>query len=83
MALTAYAVKEDEEHALAAGCDGYMTKPIDTRTFASVESRFQSSLFESQLFNCGAPGNRADARSGPAPRAACVKRAQALVPTHA
>jgi len=31
--LSAYAMKADAERALAAGCDGYVTKPIDTRTF--------------------------------------------------
>jgi len=39
VALTAYAMKGDEGRALAAGCDGYITKPIDTRTLAAVIAR--------------------------------------------
>lgn len=40
LALTAHAMKGDEAVALAAGCDGYLTKPIDTRTFARRIAQF-------------------------------------------
>jgi two-component system, cell cycle response regulator DivK len=39
LAVTAYAMKGDEQRALASGCDGYITKPIDTRTLAGTIAR--------------------------------------------
>ena len=39
IALTAHAMTGDRERALAAGFDGYITKPIDIRTFPEQVQR--------------------------------------------
>jgi len=40
VAFTASAIKGDEEIARASGCDGYVTKPIDTRTLGNQVREF-------------------------------------------
>jgi CheY-like chemotaxis protein len=47
LALTAYAMKGDEEKAIAAGCDGYITKPIDTRTLTKLIDNYLNNGFHS------------------------------------
>ncbi len=40
VALTAHALPEDRARASAAGFDGYITKPIDVRTFPAEVTRY-------------------------------------------
>ena len=56
VALTAFANQGDEQKAIDAGCDGYITKPIDTR---ALGGRIRAIL-----------DRRAEARAAPAPGAA-------------
>jgi two-component system cell cycle response regulator DivK len=40
VALTAYAMKGDAERASEAGCDGYITKPIDKQGFLETVASY-------------------------------------------
>jgi two-component system cell cycle response regulator DivK len=44
IALTSYAMVGDKDRAMSAGCDGYITKPIDPENFISeIDKCIQSS----------------------------------------
>lgn len=43
IAMTAYAMRYDEERAIAAGCDGYIQKPIDIHTLPNIIANYLKS----------------------------------------
>ncbi len=40
LALTSYAMEGDREKAQAAGCAGYITKPINSRSFSKIITEY-------------------------------------------
>ena len=40
VAVTSYAMPGDRERCMAAGCNGYLEKPIDPQTFATEVEKF-------------------------------------------
>jgi len=54
LAITAYSMAGDEEKALRAGCSGYVTKPLDTRTLpATVKLHLESKHATRPAFEAG------------------------------
>src|SRR5260221_9555716 len=67
LALTAFAMKGDEQKAFDAGCDGYITKPIDTRTFPLLIREYMNR--SNGVANDGSPAPDApNGASQPSPR---------------
>ncbi len=76
IALTAFAMAGDEGRAFEAGCDGYITKPIDTRTLGARIREILDRRAAMQAQSSSAGPARA-ARSGPtAPEDASVSPAE-------
>ena len=40
IAMTAHAMKGDEDKTKQAGCDGYIAKPLDVKVFSEIVTRF-------------------------------------------
>jgi len=49
VAITAYAMRGDEEKAFAAGCNGYITKPVDTRRLGHQIAQFLVPAVDSRV----------------------------------
>ena len=62
IALTAHAMKGDQERCMTAGCDGYVAKPIDIETFANQVTHYiEQSVLQAQS---SASDNNADLIQG-------------------
>ncbi|TLY50529.1 MAG: response regulator [Gammaproteobacteria bacterium] len=49
LAVTSYAMKGDEQRALDAGCDGYISKPIDTEALPRIIATYLLARGDSPL----------------------------------
>ena len=74
IALTAFAMKGEEQKAIDAGCDGYITKPIDTRTLGARIREFLDRRNEVQTGLAPPPADSPEAMLPPAELAALRRR---------
>jgi CheY-like chemotaxis protein len=49
IALTSFAMPVDKELALAAGCNSYLTKPIDVQTFITEVNRYLEEMQKKEV----------------------------------
>jgi CheY-like chemotaxis protein len=49
IALTAHALKEDEQHSLDAGCNGHLTKPIKKKTLLEMLKHIKDNLGQKEM----------------------------------
>jgi two-component system cell cycle response regulator DivK len=56
VALTAQAMRGDEARAMAAGCDAYLAKPVNTRSFWNVLRQFLPRGFAPSIGSRGSQG---------------------------
>ncbi len=58
IAFTAFAMRGDEAKMRAAGCDGYLSKPIDVRHFGAQVRAFLDGSAACRIENPGPAGER-------------------------
>ncbi len=69
LALTAHAMQGDRDRAMAAGCDGFLSKPIDEETFANEVASWLGRRERARWSHPAAEGaGRADEEAGPSGR---------------
>lgn len=79
LAVTALAMAGDREKVLAAGFDGYISKPIEPESFVAELEAFLAAAPAAGAASVAAPAPAAEAIPAPAPMAASAARTLLLV----
>ena len=64
IAVTAYAMKGDEEKCIEAGCDAYLSKPIDTRRLPQIVADMLVRRKQDSTWHRGGNDNEENSRGG-------------------